>query len=259
MSSDKSSCMACMIIITIIMEIHSRCGHRTRACSSGDQTLQRRLGTQKEEEERKEEEEATVGCFTGATPPPYTCVVNPSGDMQAHLACVLLLLCFTCSGLCADMEQELGEQLLSSLFASKLKQASKQSAPYWRLSLNNLCRLAGGMLLGGEAEEAAWRRRSGEEAEEGEEEEDEDEEGEQQMMMREWSNQRLEELYNLQNICRALLHSRQGRLRHDSREYAAGNGGEAALKRKSPYILKRQATHLSKSRRPYILKRSEIY
>ncbi|KAM9815396.1 neurotensin/neuromedin N isoform 5-T6 [Syngnathus typhle] len=158
-----------------------------------------------------------------------------------------------------DMEQELGEQLLSSLFASKLKQASKQSAPYWRLSLNNLCRLAGGMLLGGEAEEAAWRRRSGEEAEEGEEEEDEDEEGEQQMMMREWSNQRLEELYNLQNICRALLHSRQGRLRHDSREYAAGNGGEAALKRKSPYILKRQATHLSKSRRPYILKRSEIY
>ncbi|XP_061139923.1 neurotensin/neuromedin N isoform X2 [Syngnathus typhle] len=159
----------------------------------------------------------------------------------------------------SDMEQELGEQLLSSLFASKLKQASKQSAPYWRLSLNNLCRLAGGMLLGGEAEEAAWRRRSGEEAEEGEEEEDEDEEGEQQMMMREWSNQRLEELYNLQNICRALLHSRQGRLRHDSREYAAGNGGEAALKRKSPYILKRQATHLSKSRRPYILKRSEIY
>ncbi|KAM9815399.1 neurotensin/neuromedin N isoform 8-T9 [Syngnathus typhle] len=145
------------------------------------------------------------------------------------------------------------------LILKQLKQASKQSAPYWRLSLNNLCRLAGGMLLGGEAEEAAWRRRSGEEAEEGEEEEDEDEEGEQQMMMREWSNQRLEELYNLQNICRALLHSRQGRLRHDSREYAAGNGGEAALKRKSPYILKRQATHLSKSRRPYILKRSEIY
>nr|XP_049578695.1 neurotensin/neuromedin N isoform X2 [Syngnathus scovelli] len=236
MSTDKSCCMASIIIIIIIiMEIHSRCGHRRRACSSGDQTLQLRPGTQKEEEERKEEEEATVGCFTGATLPPYTCVVNE------------------------DMEQELGEQLLSSLFATKLKQASKQSAPYWRLSLNNLCRLAGGMLFGEEAEEAAWWRRSGEEAEEEEEEEDEDEEGEQQMMMREWSNQRLEELYNLQNICRALLHSRQGRLRHDSREYAAGNGGDAALKRKSPYILKRQATHVSKSRRPYILKRSEIY
>ncbi|XP_061629943.1 neurotensin/neuromedin N isoform X2 [Phyllopteryx taeniolatus] len=177
-----------------------------------------------------------------------------AGEMQAHLACVLLLLCFTCSGLCADMEQEqqaLGEQLLSSLFASKLKQASKQSAPYWRLSLDNLCRLAAG-LQHDEEEEAWWRR--GEE-----EEEDEEDEGEQQMMMREWSNQRLEELYSLRHICRVLLHSRQGRLRHDSREYVAENGGDTPLKRKSPYILKRQATHAAKSRRPYILKRSEIY
>ncbi|XP_077425683.1 uncharacterized protein nts isoform X2 [Vanacampus margaritifer] len=160
------------------------------------------------------------------------------------------------------MEQELGEQLLSSLFASKLKQASKQSAPYWRLSLDKLCRLAG-RLQHGEVEaeeEAAWWRRSGEEAEDEEEEEEEEEEGEQQMMMREWSDQRLDELYSLQHICRALRRSRQGRLRQDSREYAAGNGGgDTSLKRKSPYILKRQASHAAKSRRPYILKRSEIY
>ncbi|XP_051917218.1 neurotensin/neuromedin N isoform X2 [Hippocampus zosterae] len=187
------------------------------------------------------------------------CLHVSTRPTEAHLACVLLLLCFTCSGLCADMEQELGEQLLSSLLASKLKQASKQSAPYWRLTLDNLCRLADGLRLIEEgAEEAAWWRRSGEEA--GEEvEEEEEEEGEQQMRMREWSNKSLEELYSVRHICRALLHSSQGRLRYDSMEYAAENGGGAQLKRKSPYILKRQATHAAKSRRPYILKRSEIY
>ncbi|XP_077373324.1 neurotensin/neuromedin N [Festucalex cinctus] len=181
--------------------------------------------------------------------------------MQAHLACVLLLLCFNCNGLCADIEQDLGEQLFSSLFASKLKQASKQSAPYWRLSLDKLCRLAGRLRHGEEEgeEQSAWWRRSGEEAEE-EEDEEEGEEGEQQMMIREWSDhERLQELYSLQHICRALLRSRQGRLRQDSREYVTGTAGEASLKRKSPYILKRQAGHAAKTRRPYILKRSEFY
>ncbi|XP_061679142.1 uncharacterized protein nts [Syngnathoides biaculeatus] len=190
--------------------------------------------------------------------------------MQTHLSCVLLLLCFTCSGLYADMEQEqqaLGEQLLSSLFSSRLKQASKQSAPYWRVSLDNLCRLAGAQRrddeeedreeeVEEEEEEAWWRRR-------GEEDEEEDEEGQREMMMmmmmRQWSHRRMEELQRLQHICRAMMHSRQGRLRHDSREYVGENVRDAPLKRKSPYILKRQATHAAKSRRPYILKRSEIY
>ncbi|XP_077598835.1 neurotensin/neuromedin N isoform X1 [Stigmatopora nigra] len=179
--------------------------------------------------------------------------------MQAHLTCVLLLLCFTCSGLCADMGQDQrprGENLLSSLFAFKLKEANRQSVPYWRLALENLCRLAGGLRHDIEEEDELWWK-SGEEDEE--EESEEEEEAEQQIVMREWSNQRLDELHSLQQICSALLHSRQGSLHQYSREYILGNDGNAPLKRKSPYILKRQATHAAKSRRPYILKRSDVY
>ncbi|XP_041795756.1 neurotensin/neuromedin N [Chelmon rostratus] len=152
--------------------------------------------------------------------------------MQAQLAC-MLLLCFTCGGLCTDVNQDqraLEEELLSSLFASKMKQ-NKQSAPYWRVSLANLCRMVSGL------RQEVW---SGEEEEDGE-----------------GSLQLLEELYNLQHICRT-LQSREERLLHDSLEYLEENS-DNPLKRKSPYILKRQATHTAKSRRPYILKRSTIY
>ncbi|XP_071344128.1 neurotensin/neuromedin N [Trachinotus anak] len=152
--------------------------------------------------------------------------------MQAQLAC-MLLLCFTCGGLCTDVDQEqraLEEELLSSLFTSK----NKQVAPYWRVSLANLCRMVSSL------RQETW---SGEEQEDGE--------------LREGSLQLLEELYSLHHICRA-LQSREQRLLHDSLEYLEENS-DNPLKRKSPYILKRQATHNTKSRRPYILKRSTIY
>ncbi|XP_041651854.1 neurotensin/neuromedin N isoform X2 [Cheilinus undulatus] len=158
--------------------------------------------------------------------------------MQAHLACVLLL-CFTCSGLCTDVDQDqraLEEEILSSLFPSKMKQ-NKQSAPYWRMSLPNLCRLVSSL------QQEAWSDEEGEEEEEAE--------------LKEGGLQLLEELYNLQHICRA-LQSREERLLHDSAEYLDENS-DTPLKRKSPYILKRQAGHNTKSRRPYILKRSTIY
>ncbi|XP_034542363.1 neurotensin/neuromedin N [Notolabrus celidotus] len=156
--------------------------------------------------------------------------------MQVHLAC-MLLLCFTCGGLCSDVDQDqraLEEELFSSLF-TKLKQ-NKQSAPYWRVSLPNLCRVVSSL------------RQEGWSGEEGEEEEGE---------LREGGLPMLEELYNLQQICRA-LQSREERLLHDSLEYLDENS-DTPLKRKSPYILKRQAGHNTKSRRPYILKRSTIY
>lgn len=47
-------------------------------------------------------------------------------------------------------------------------------------------------------------------------------------------------------------------LLHDSVEYLEENS-DRPLKRKSPYILKRQVGRSSKSRRPYILKRSAVY
>ncbi|KAK2842685.1 hypothetical protein Q5P01_012885 [Channa striata] len=154
--------------------------------------------------------------------------------MQAQLAC-MLLLCFTCGGLCTDVEQEqraLEDELLSSLFTSKMKQ-NKQSAPYWRLSLANLCRMSS-------LRQEAWSSEEQEDA-----------------ALAEGSLQLLEELYSLQHICRA-LQSREERLLHSSVEYIEENS-DTPLKRKSPYILKRQAGHTTKSRRPYILKRSTIY
>uniref|UniRef100_A0A668U0D8 Neurotensin/neuromedin N n=1 Tax=Oreochromis aureus TaxID=47969 RepID=A0A668U0D8_OREAU len=145
--------------------------------------------------------------------------------MQTQLAC-MLLLCLTCGALCTDVDQEqraLEEELLSSLFTSKMKQ-NKQSAPYWRVSLANLCKMLSAL------RQEAW---SGEE---------EDEDG----GLREGSLQLLDEMYNLQHICRVL------------QKYSEENS-DAPLKRKSPYILKRQAGHITKTRRPYILKRSTFY
>ncbi|XP_068459709.1 neurotensin/neuromedin N [Clinocottus analis] len=165
--------------------------------------------------------------------------------MQAPLACVLLL-CFTGAGLCSDVSQDqraLEDELLGSLFTSKMK-LNKQSAPYWRVSLVNLCRMVDSV------GQEAW---SGAEEEEEEEEEEAAAGGE----LRQRSLQLREEMYKLQIICRA-LQSREERLLLNSREYLEENS-DTLLKRKSPYILKRQAAHTSKSRRPYILKRSSIY
>ncbi|MEQ2293355.1 hypothetical protein AMECASPLE_032492 [Ameca splendens] len=112
---------------------------------------------------------------------------------------------------------------------------NRQSAPYWHVTLTNLCRLVGSL------RQEAWSGEEGEDVSE----------------LREGSLQLLEELYSLQHICRA-LRSREERLLQDSVEYSEENS-DAPLKRKSPYILKRQAAHNTKSRRPYILKRSEAY
>ncbi|KAM9377697.1 neurotensin/neuromedin N [Pholidichthys leucotaenia] len=160
--------------------------------------------------------------------------------MQAQLACVLLL-CFTYGTLCTDVDQEqqtLEEELLSSLVTSKMKQ-NKQSAPYWHVSLANLCRLVSGLRQEGWSDE---------------EEEEEEEEG---TNLRDGGLQMLGELYSLRHVCRA-LQSREERLLQDSLEYSEQNG-DAPLKRKSPYILKRQTGRTTKFRRPYILKRSTFY
>ncbi|XP_038163330.1 neurotensin/neuromedin N [Cyprinodon tularosa] len=157
--------------------------------------------------------------------------------MQAQLAC-MILLCVTCGTLCTDVEQEqrtLADDLLTSLLTSKMTY-NRQSAPYWHVSLTNLCRLVAGL------QQEAW---SGEEKEEEVSE------------LREGSLQLLGEVYSLQHFCRA-LQSREERLLPDSMEYSEENS-DAPLKRKSPYILKRQAAHNTKSRRPYILKRSSAY
>uniref|UniRef100_A0A4W5P799 Neurotensin/neuromedin N n=1 Tax=Hucho hucho TaxID=62062 RepID=A0A4W5P799_9TELE len=105
--------------------------------------------------------------------------------MQAQLACVLLL-CLTCGILCSDVDQEqraIEEELLSSLFTSK----SKQNAPYWRVSLVNVCRMVNSLI-----NSRLWREQ--EEYNTGEEL------GERLASLPET----LDELLNLQHICRVL-------------------------------------------------------
>lgn len=80
-----------------------------------------------------------------------------------------------------------------SLLASLQIKQNKQSAPYWRVSLTNLCRMVSSL------RQEAW---STEEQEDGE--------------LTEGSLRLLEELYSLQHICRA-LQSREERVRRAQR------------------------------------------
>ncbi|CAB1313454.1 unnamed protein product [Coregonus sp. 'balchen'] len=157
--------------------------------------------------------------------------------MQAQLACVLLL-CLTCGILCSDVDQEqraIEEELLSSLFTSK----SKQGAPYWRVSLVNVCRMVNSLM-----NSRSWREQ--------EEYNTEEKMGERLASLPE----PLDELLDLQHICKVL---QPREMLDGSQEYLdADQNSDNPLKRKSPYIFKRQVKN-TKARRPYILKRSSFY
>uniref|UniRef100_A0A3B3B9R9 Neurotensin/neuromedin N n=1 Tax=Oryzias melastigma TaxID=30732 RepID=A0A3B3B9R9_ORYME len=152
--------------------------------------------------------------------------------MQLQLAC-MLLLCFTCGTLCSGEYRDLSwhhlqQQRGSDPPSQKKKQETfcmQQSAPYWQLQLSSLCKLVSGV------QEGTWSR-----------EEEDGEEGEASLQL-------LEELFNAY----ACLCAPQ--LLYDSLE----ENSDVPLKRKSPYILKRQAGPKAKSRRPYILKRRTVY
>nr|XP_046189958.1 neurotensin/neuromedin N-like [Oncorhynchus gorbuscha] len=153
--------------------------------------------------------------------------------MQAQLACVLLL-CLPCGVLCSDVDQEqraIEEELLNSLFTSKMKQ-SKQGAPYWRVSLVNMCRMVNSLM-----NSLSWR-------------EQEEYNTEEELWERLASlPEPLDKLLDLLQICRVL----------QPREVLdADRNRDNPLKRKSPYIFKRQVKN-TKARRPYILKRSTFY
>ncbi|XP_023826552.2 neurotensin/neuromedin N-like [Salvelinus sp. IW2-2015] len=157
--------------------------------------------------------------------------------MQAQLPCVLLL-CLTCGVLCSDVDQEqraIEEDLLSSLFTSKMK----QGAPYWRVSLVNVCRMVNSLM-----NSLSWR-------------EQEEYNSEEELWERLASlPEPLDKLLDLQQICRVL---QPREVLDDSRENLdADQNSDNPLKRKSPYIFKRQVKN-TKARRPYILKRSTLY
>uniref|UniRef100_A0A672Z341 Neurotensin/neuromedin N n=1 Tax=Sphaeramia orbicularis TaxID=375764 RepID=A0A672Z341_9TELE len=157
--------------------------------------------------------------------------------MQAQLAC-MLILCFTCGGLCSDVDQDqrvLEEELLSSIFNSKMKQ-NKQSAPYWRVSLVNLCRMVNSLRQEAHEENMLTPHRKGPTSSTGAGIEP--------------------RTFLLRHQCCPLHHCVVLGL---CRTQYLEDNSDTPLKRKSPYILKRQASHTTKSRRPYILKRTSVY
>ncbi|XP_050990447.1 neurotensin/neuromedin N [Labeo rohita] len=165
--------------------------------------------------------------------------------MQMQLTSVMLLF-LLCNGLCSDIDQgkrALEEEVLRSLLTSKVKQ-SKHIAPLWKLPLHDVCRMINGL---GESWQEVWG--SEEKQEDGEVQADYDQRVSGTLA------QMLEEMHDLQNLCRVL----QPRELQDDQEYLElDQNSDSPLKRKSPYILKRQL-RTNKSRRPYILKRSVYY
>ncbi|KAL0968635.1 hypothetical protein UPYG_G00269420 [Umbra pygmaea] len=163
--------------------------------------------------------------------------------MQAQLACVLLF-CLTCGVLCSDGDQEqkaIEEELLNSLFTSKMN-PSKQKVPYWRVSLTNVCRLVNN-LVDHLVNRKSWREQP----------------RESQEVLEEALTtlpDPLEELLDLQQICRVL--QPRELLDNSQENLDANQNSDSPLKRKSPYIFKRQVKN-SKARRPYILKRNTLY
>ncbi|KAL2094164.1 hypothetical protein ACEWY4_011476 [Coilia grayii] len=160
--------------------------------------------------------------------------------MRLQIAFAVLLV-FMTDALGTDVDQEkhtLEEELLSNFFTSKLKQ-SKHSAPLWRMTLLKVCAVLDSL-------EEVWQPESDRPME------DEDED---YRFRPPPVSQSADELYTLQSLCKVL----QPREVQDVADYPElEQSRDSLLKRKSPYILKRQAHSSKQARRPYILKRSSL-
>ncbi|XP_076840741.1 neurotensin/neuromedin N [Brachyhypopomus gauderio] len=155
--------------------------------------------------------------------------------MQVQMTSVVILF-LICNGRCSDADQGtelLDEEALGGFLASEVKQ-SRHSAPLWQLPLLNMCRMLGSAI---EPWQEHW---SSEET---------------QAAFGHRLTPAQEQLYDLQTLCRIL---RPRQLRYGEEYLQVDEDSESPLKRKSPYILKRQL-HSNKVRRPYILKRSSFY
>ncbi|XP_031418558.1 neurotensin/neuromedin N isoform X2 [Clupea harengus] len=158
--------------------------------------------------------------------------------MRMHIVFAVLLV-FVSHALGSDVDQEkrtIEEELLSSLFTSK----SKHSAVLWRLTLLKVCATLDSL-------DEAWQPES----------ETQPEEEEEYFRFRlPPVSQSADELYDLRNLCRVL----QPREVQDVEDYLdLDQNSDNPLKRKSPYILKRQLHTSKQARRPYILKRSSLF
>ncbi|XP_072506527.1 neurotensin/neuromedin N isoform X2 [Notamacropus eugenii] len=164
--------------------------------------------------------------------------------MKIQLVC-MMFLAFTSQSLCSDSEEEmkaLEADLLTNMYTSKI---SKARFPHWKMTLLNVCNLVNN--LNSQAEE------TGETAEDG------------FVMRRQFSTlegfnlEAMLTIYQLQKICQSRAFQHWELLQEDVLDSGNLNREkEEVMKRKTPYILKRQL-HVNKARRPYILKRSSSY
>ncbi|KAM6215612.1 neurotensin/neuromedin N [Rhynchocyon petersi] len=163
---------------------------------------------------------------------------------KIQLVC-MLLLAFSSWTLCSDSEEEmkaLEADLLTNMHTSKV---SKASVPSWKMTLLNLCSLVNN--LNSQAEETEVpddeliTRRKFPTALDG------------------FSLEAMLTIYQLQKICHSRAFQHWELMQDDVIDTGSDkNEKEEVIKRKIPYILKRQL-YENKPRRPYILKRGSYY
>ncbi|XP_011819349.1 PREDICTED: neurotensin/neuromedin N isoform X3 [Colobus angolensis palliatus] len=166
--------------------------------------------------------------------------------MKIQLVC-MLLLAFSSWSLCSDSEEEmkaLEADLLTSMHTSKLK--VKAHVPSWKMTLLNVCSLVNN--LNSPAEETG-------------------EVHEEQLITRRklptaldgFSLEAMLTIYQLHKICHSRAFQHWELIQEDILDTGNDkNEKEEVIKRKIPYILKRQL-YENKPRRPYILKRDSYY
>ncbi|XP_005018455.4 neurotensin/neuromedin N [Anas platyrhynchos] len=163
--------------------------------------------------------------------------------MRAQLVCVVLLALASCS-LCSDSEEEmkaLEADLLTNMYTSKINRAK---LPYWKMTLLNVCNLVNNMNNQvGETVEADEDLISGRQFPAG---------------LDGFSLEAMLTVYQLQKVCHSRAFQHWELLQQDAYDLENSSQEKEIMKRKNPYILKRQL-HVNKARRPYILKRSSYY
>ncbi|XP_053440353.1 neurotensin/neuromedin N [Nycticebus coucang] len=158
----------------------------------------------------------------------------------------LLLLALSSWSLCSDSEEEmktLEADLLTNMHTSKI---SKASAPSWKMTLLNVCSFVNNMNAqpgetGEFREEELVTRRKFPTSVDG------------------FSLEAMLTIYQLQKICHSRAFQHWELIQEDILDAENDkNEKEEVIKRKIPYILKRQL-YENKPRRPYILKRDSYY
>ncbi|XP_025905518.1 neurotensin/neuromedin N [Nothoprocta perdicaria] len=164
--------------------------------------------------------------------------------MRAQLVC-MALLALAAGSLCSDSEEEmkaLEADLLTNMYTSKINRAK---LPSWKMTLLNACNLINNL-----------NNQVGETAEV--DEEDLLSGGQFPAALDGFSLEAMLTVYQLQKVCHSRAFQHWELLQQDAFDLENSSQDKEIMKRKNPYILKRQL-HVNKARRPYILKRSSYY